>query len=358
MAKRLQYFSNSLGLLPANQYGGRERSSVLDAGASLIQEIQEAWTHGKVVTVLACDVQGFFDNVGHPHLLAALRRLRLPLPLQKWVASFISDRSIAVSFDGFCGPFAPKPDHGVPQGSPVSPILAELFASSALTLFSSTADQVHLRAYVDDHLLSTSSKSVGQNIRVLQRAYTRLQEYLQSIGLGLDSAKTECMHFSRNPRIKLQLSAPIFLKDAEGPGRHFICRPSTPLRWLGLWLDPGLRWTQHVERMANKGASALLALSLLGNTTRGMTSSHLRILYLGCVIPILTWGAELWYSGINDTTRLARLERVEYKGLLRVAGAWRPNRMKIDWVDVNLWACHCATSASPPMSGPADFLPC
>ena len=75
--------------------------------------------------------------------------------------------------------------------------------------------------------------------------------------------------------------------------------------------------------MANKGASALLALSLLGNTTRGMTSSHLRILYLGCVIPILTWGAELWYSGINDTTRLARLERVEYKGLLRVAGAWR-----------------------------------
>ena len=43
VAKRLQYFSNVRGLLPADQFGGRERSSVLDAGASLIEEIQEAW---------------------------------------------------------------------------------------------------------------------------------------------------------------------------------------------------------------------------------------------------------------------------------------------------------------------------
>ena len=43
-----------------------------------------------------------------------------------------------------------KPDHGVPQGSLVSPILAELFASLALTCVQNTPTR--LMAYVDDHL--------------------------------------------------------------------------------------------------------------------------------------------------------------------------------------------------------------
>lgn len=72
VARRLQYFSNALGLLPNNQFGGRECASVTDAGASLIEEIQAAWAKGRVYSVLACDVQGFFDNVGHQHLSHAL----------------------------------------------------------------------------------------------------------------------------------------------------------------------------------------------------------------------------------------------------------------------------------------------
>ena len=151
VAKRLQYFSNTLGLLPDNQFGGRERASVTDAGASLIEDIQAAWAQGKVYSVLACDVQGFFDNVGHQHLKHTLQQLGLPVPLQEWVSSFVAQRSVAISFDGFCGPLALKPDHGVPQGSPVSPILAELFASSALTCLQNSPTR--LKAYVDDHLL-------------------------------------------------------------------------------------------------------------------------------------------------------------------------------------------------------------
>ena len=91
VAKRLQYFSNTLGLLPSNQFGGRERASVLDAGAALIKNIQSAWAKGKVYSVLACDVQGFFDNVGHTYLVHELKQLGLPLPLQEWALSFVTD---------------------------------------------------------------------------------------------------------------------------------------------------------------------------------------------------------------------------------------------------------------------------
>ena len=75
----------------------------------------------------------------------------------------------------------------------------------------------------------------------------------------------------------------IVLHDALGPGKDFTVVPSKPLRWLGLWFDPKLLWTEHCRKMANKALSALAALSILGNTMRGVTARQLRILYLGCI---------------------------------------------------------------------------
>ena len=52
--------------------------------------------------------------------------------------------------------------------------------------------------------------------------------------------------------------------------------------------------------LVNKAQSALITLSLLGNSIKGVTARQLRILHLGCIIPILSWGAELWISSHHD----------------------------------------------------------
>ena len=294
VAKQLQYFANAKGLLPDNQFGGRERSSVTDACASLVMDIQATWKEKKIYSVLACDIQGFFDNVGHAHLQSNLAKMGIPLPLQAWVTSFVSNRFVAISFDGFCGPMAPKPDHGVPQGSPVSPILAELFASSALSIFEGSDLLIKLKAYVDDHLLGTTGKSVLANCHHLSVGYEQLANHLATLNLGLDAVKTECMHFTRSADGVRICSTPITLHDVPEPGKQFICKPSKPLRWLGIWFDSKLLWHDHIDRMSNKASSALQALTLLGNTICGVNAQQLRILYLGCVLPILIWGCEIW----------------------------------------------------------------
>ena len=77
--------------------------------------------------------------------------------------------------------------------------------------------------------------------------------------------------------------------------------------------------------MANKASSALQALTLLGNTICGVNAQQLRILYLGCVLPILIWGCEIWFQGKRDKGRLNPLQRVERQGLLWITGAWKPS---------------------------------
>ena len=90
-------------------------------------------------------------------------------------------------------------------------------------------------------------------------------------------------------------------------------------------MDSQLLWNAHTQKMAAKAQSALTAMNLLSNTMRGITGRHMRILYLGCVIPILTWGAEVWYTSQREGPRLRPLKRVERKGLLRITGAWKPS---------------------------------
>ena len=143
---------------------------------------------------------------------------------------------------------APKPDHGVPQGSPVSPILAELFASSALSLFEGSDLLIKLKAYVDDHLLGTAGESDLANCHCLSVGYEQLANHLATLNLGLDAVKTECMHFTCSADGVRICSTPITLHDVPEPGMQFTCKPSKPLRWLGIWFDSKLLWHDHEYR--------------------------------------------------------------------------------------------------------------
>ena len=107
-------------------------------------------------------MKGFFDNVTLSPLQTRLLNMGLADHLVRWILSFTSNRKVRIAFDGYTHENLNKPNRGVPQGSPISPILAELFAASALDLFPQ-GNPVRLRAYVDDHTLSTASHSLEEN---------------------------------------------------------------------------------------------------------------------------------------------------------------------------------------------------
>ena len=50
-------------LLPTNQFGGCMASSTLDAGLTLLHDIQTAHAAGLHTGLLLFNIQGFFDNV-------------------------------------------------------------------------------------------------------------------------------------------------------------------------------------------------------------------------------------------------------------------------------------------------------
>ena len=79
-------------------------------------------------TVAFFDVEKAFDQVCHKGLLSKLYDLRLEINLMKWIKGFLQDRGLTIRLNDVLSEVL-SPIHGVPQGSPLSPILFILYVS-------------------------------------------------------------------------------------------------------------------------------------------------------------------------------------------------------------------------------------
>jgi hypothetical protein len=189
-ADRLSYISTKLNVIPSLHFGGVKGESAEDAILVAVHDIQAARNHGLVLSALAFDISGFFNNVSHPVLLADLRANRFPLPTVKWVASFLTNRQTAMCLDGTRDILLPTAT-GTPQGSSVSCIATAILTSSLTAALNHglapenldadlaeearqhQARQTTLIIYVD-----VSSYSTLQKHALLQPTHTLLTNYL------------------------------------------------------------------------------------------------------------------------------------------------------------------------------------
>jgi Reverse transcriptase (RNA-dependent DNA polymerase) len=328
VAKRLTFLAGQLNLIPPNQFGGRSNCSTDDAILTFITDVQTAWNTGKVTSALTFDIKGYFDFVNHKRLLHELRRKNIPLEYVKWTESFLTNREAAICIDGKCGVMKPV-DNGIPQGSPVSPVLAAYYSAELLEKFAipptpplrdftpSHPSPVNIIMYVDDGKIYVSSSSLQTNVILLQLAYKEVEAWLKSAGLAPDLAKREIMHYSRRP--KYDCNPTIVLHDYDGVSRSLV--PDRYVKWLGLHFDRKLLFHHHVKIVAAKGANAVNTLSMLANTIRGLSQTLLRKLYLACVIPKILYACPTWWN--NKKNQALPLEKIQRKALCLVCAAFK-----------------------------------
>jgi len=123
------------------------------------------------------DIEKFFDNVSHKRLIEILRRFNVcPDTL----------RLILLWLEHYAG--CVNKVSGLPQGSPLSPVLANLY----LTPFDKAIDtkRIKLVRYADDFLLLTRKKK--EAIEAKQKA----TNILSKLGLRINEQKTRIVYLS------------------------------------------------------------------------------------------------------------------------------------------------------------------
>lgn len=167
-------------------YGSRPGRSQHDALDSLHVGI----VRRKINWILDCDISGFFDNLSHMHLLNFLeervadkRMLRL---IRKWLrVGWIEDGKRHYG------------TIGTPQGSVISPLLANIFLNIVMDKWASEWRRVEAKGdviivrYVDDAVFGFQHEAEGRKF------LEALREQVEAYGLKLHPTKTRLVEFGR-----------------------------------------------------------------------------------------------------------------------------------------------------------------
>lgn len=308
LAQRVGYLAETTTLLHPSQIGGRQKKSAIDAAMLLTSEIESNKRRKLKTSTLFLDIKGAFDHVAKNQLLAVLKKLRLPASLISWVSSFVSQRQLRLSFDNQTEEFNAL-ETGIPQGSPVSPILFLIYIRE---LFPSIPKSVRVLSYMDDIALATASTSLKKNTRILEREVAKLYELGAQKAIQFDLVKTELIHFTTAKEAK---TTSMKLPNGE------IIEPKEVVRWLGVWFDAGLTFKQHVATRVSQARSAFLRMTRLANCERGLSPMAFRQLYLACVTSVADFGSPIWW---REQAQFKRpLQALQNLALRKILGAFK-----------------------------------
>ena len=305
-------------ILPNNQFGSRPQHCTTDAALALVHRIQATRNSGHHGALILFDISGFFDHIDATRTCDIFFKKGFPTNMTKWVFSFLTDRTASMRIDSVnTDPFS-VPD-GTPQGSPLSPILSAIYTSFLLTR-SFHWSHAALSLYVDDGAIFTVSATPNAAAHTAISKLEETLEWLNTNGLTADFDKTELMIFSP-PRYRGPTTKDTAYSDPTG-SRHRLT-PTTRIRYLGFFLTPTLDWHPHISIMAMRARSTIRGLSILGNSIRGLDLVHWKQVYLMYVIPILTYGVPVWYTGKSQKGLIDTLQRAQNEGIRKITGVFR-----------------------------------
>ncbi|GBP19905.1 Probable RNA-directed DNA polymerase from transposon BS [Eumeta japonica] len=166
---RLEWITESRGLLSNAQYGFRKRRSTTDSLCIFTSDIRVSFFQGKFVTAAFLDVSSANDNVQLPILRNKFHKLKMPVRLSNFIFYVLSERRI-------------------------------LFRIGELSI-----SPCKILQYADDLLLYFSDTSVFNSASILSESLLALQLHLHSLGLEFSASKNNLVFSQGRERCRMCL---------------------------------------------------------------------------------------------------------------------------------------------------------
>ena len=144
--------------------------------------------------MLSLDISGAYPNTSHERLLYVLQQKGFPEWIVQVTKGFIKGQSTRLAAGGHISQEVTIKT-GIPQGSPLSPILFLLFSSELLEMLE--AGDTRGSAFVDDTNMLTVSPSVAVNCQRLEQAHNKCLAWAKRHRVKFAPDKYKLIYFTR-----------------------------------------------------------------------------------------------------------------------------------------------------------------
>ena len=313
---RLNAWQRRLGLVPAEQAGFQQGRSTIDCVAQLVQPAFDALQPKRRPArslLVAIDFKAAFDTVWRPGLLAKLAAENIPSSWLRWLRSWLADRRACVRWnDTLSRPRCMSA--GVPQGSPLSPLLFDLFVADLPDAIRATSPSVDIIQYADDVTLVARDPEPSRAADKMQVALDSLSRWSATNAIGIAAEKTEALVVSVDPcQVNAKVQPRLVLNGT-------VLRYNPQPKILGVTLDSQLRFGPHARLATKRLDSRLNICKALSGTTWGADERTLRDTYVGYVRPAAMYAAGVWMPFLS-ACHVNRLEAKNNAAARTIVGA-------------------------------------
>ena len=155
-----------------------------------LKELNDLIMFQPINHIVEADIKGFFDNVSHENLIEFIRIRIKDTTLLNLIKKFLKAGYID---DGVLV----KSENGTPQGSILSPILANIFLHYALDTWFETTVKSHVKGFCEIVRYADDFICVVRYVDDARRIEQGLQNRLNKYGLELHETKSRNISFGR-----------------------------------------------------------------------------------------------------------------------------------------------------------------
>jgi hypothetical protein len=163
-------------------------------------------------------------------------------------------------------------------------------------------------AFVDDYSAWVTGPSAEANREGIQTIIDGAMDWERRSGATFEGEKTVIIHFTR--RSDRVSTRPFTIKGEA-------IAPKETAKILGVIMDSGLRYVQHIRKAA-KGLLAAMALKRL----RLVSPSTARQLFGATVAPVVDYASNVWMHACG-CKGMALINRIQRVGAQAITGAFR-----------------------------------
>ena len=167
----------------------------------------------------------------------------------------------------------------MPQGSVLGPLFFILYVNDMARACSG----LHLVLFADDTSGFAKDRDPGELVRKVSEGLGQLSRWFGKNRLTLNIKKTEYVFFGGAHE------HPVLERGLMIGGEQV--RRVDGARFLGVWVDEGLRWTGQIERVKRKVSQLLGVIGRAGSVLGGR---QLLTLYNSMVLPHLQYCLIVW----------------------------------------------------------------